>query len=239
MHGWRRGSREGALAALPAAAPRTNARPDRARACRLAGSRKVLWSALKFRVQLQRAVSMNKRRFIQAGGGGAGRLDLDLTYICDRLIAMAIPCVEGAVYRNDIRDVRATPPHPPPAATRPPSARRPPAAPMHAALCGLVLCPRPGGLESRLRAPRPCSRGLPPTGIQSSVMPSSTPSVISRFVAPSHSTVLPAPILGGESVSSVPTKTESAVLFHFMVSSRIVQRLSAAQKWIFPVTNRQ
>ncbi len=69
------------------------------------GSRKVLWSALKFRVQLQRAVSMNKRRFFQASGGGAGRLDLDLTYVCDRLIAMAIPCVEGAVYRNDIREV--------------------------------------------------------------------------------------------------------------------------------------
>ncbi len=77
--------------------------------CWLIGSRKVLWSALKFRVQLQRAVSMNKRRFVQAGGGGAGRLDLDLTYICDRLIAMAIPCVEGAVYRNDIREVSEPP----------------------------------------------------------------------------------------------------------------------------------
>ena len=79
-------------------------------------SRKVLWSALKFRVQLQRAVSMNKRRFVQAGGGGAGQLDLDLTYVCDRLIAMAIPCVEGAVYRNDIREVSERPPlvlHPP------------------------------------------------------------------------------------------------------------------------------
>ncbi len=49
---------------------------------------------------------MNKRRFFDTGGGGAGRrLDLDLTYVCDRLIAMAIPCVEGAVYRNDIREV--------------------------------------------------------------------------------------------------------------------------------------
>jgi hypothetical protein len=58
----------------------------------------------KFRRQLQRAVSMNKRRLVDRGGG-AGRLDLDLTHVCDRLIAMAIPCVEGAVYRNDIRDV--------------------------------------------------------------------------------------------------------------------------------------
>jgi hypothetical protein len=33
------------------------------------------------------------------------KLDLDLTYICDRLIAMAMPCVEGAIYRNDIREV--------------------------------------------------------------------------------------------------------------------------------------
>jgi hypothetical protein len=74
------------------------------------GRRKVLWSALKFRVQLQRAVSMNKRRFVQSGSGdGAGRLDLDLTYICNRLIAMAIPCVEGAVYRNDIREVSESP----------------------------------------------------------------------------------------------------------------------------------
>ncbi len=71
-----------------------------------AGSRKTLRSALEFRLQLQRAVSMNKRRFFDTGGGGAGRrLDLDLTYVCDRLIAMAIPCVEGAVYRNDIREV--------------------------------------------------------------------------------------------------------------------------------------
>jgi hypothetical protein len=30
-----------------------------------------------------------------------------LTHVCDRLIGMAIPCVEGAVYRNDIREVRA------------------------------------------------------------------------------------------------------------------------------------
>ena len=29
----------------------------------------------------------------------------DLTYICDRLIAMSLPCVGGVYYRNDIRDV--------------------------------------------------------------------------------------------------------------------------------------
>ena len=59
---------------------------------------------------LQRAVSLNKRRFVDAfaagGGAGGGGLDLDLTYLCDRLIGMGIPCVEGAVYRNDIREVR-------------------------------------------------------------------------------------------------------------------------------------
>ena len=73
---------------------------------RIVGSRKTVQSGRKFRRQLQRAVSMNKRRLVDRGGG-AGRLDLDLTYVCDRLIAMAIPCVEGAVYRNDIRDVSA------------------------------------------------------------------------------------------------------------------------------------
>ena len=46
---------------------------------------------------------MNKRRFVDS----ENRIDLDLTYICDRLIAMAIPCVEGALYRNDIREVSA------------------------------------------------------------------------------------------------------------------------------------
>jgi hypothetical protein len=58
--------------------------------------------------QVQRAVSLNKRRFVDAfaagGRAGGGGLDLDLTYLCDRLIGMGIPCVEGAVYRNDIRE---------------------------------------------------------------------------------------------------------------------------------------
>ncbi len=44
---------------------------------------------------------MNKRRFVQKSAD----LNLDLTYICDRVIAMALPCVADAVYRNDIRDV--------------------------------------------------------------------------------------------------------------------------------------
>ena len=44
---------------------------------------------------------MNKRRFVDP----ETRLDLDLTYVCDRLLVMAIPCVGGVVYRNDIRDV--------------------------------------------------------------------------------------------------------------------------------------
>jgi len=53
------------------------------------------------RKRLQSAVSMNKRRFVDSGN----KLDLDLTYVCDRMIAMAMPCVEGAVYRNDIKEV--------------------------------------------------------------------------------------------------------------------------------------
>jgi hypothetical protein len=64
---------------------------------------KCISLGLEFRKHLQRAVSMNKRRFIDP----ENHLDLDLTYICDRLIAMAIPCVEGALYRNDIREVCA------------------------------------------------------------------------------------------------------------------------------------
>eukprot|EP00961_Rhodomonas_salina_P240927 3255284-Rhodomonas_salina.2 len=30
-------------------------------------------------------------------------VDLDLTYIADRVIGHALPCVDSAVYRNDIR----------------------------------------------------------------------------------------------------------------------------------------
>jgi len=48
---------------------------------------------------MQKAVSGNKRRFIDKES------DLDLTYIADRLVAMALPCVAGAAYRNDIREV--------------------------------------------------------------------------------------------------------------------------------------
>ena len=50
---------------------------------------------------LQTAVSQNKRRFIDT----EAKFDLDLTYICDRMIAMALPCVDGAMYRNDSREV--------------------------------------------------------------------------------------------------------------------------------------
>jgi len=44
-------------------------------------------------------VSGNKRRFIDS------RFDLDLTYIADRLVGMALPCIAGAMYRNDIHMV--------------------------------------------------------------------------------------------------------------------------------------
>jgi hypothetical protein len=40
-----------------------------------------------------------QRRFVDE------EFDLDLTYITDRMIAMALPCVAGAAYRNDIREV--------------------------------------------------------------------------------------------------------------------------------------
>jgi hypothetical protein len=53
------------------------------------------------KIRLQRAVSMNKRRFVDVDKG----FNLDLTYVCDRLIVMAIPCVDSAMYRNDIREV--------------------------------------------------------------------------------------------------------------------------------------
>ena len=53
-------------------------------------SRKTVQSARKFRRQLQRAVSVNKRRFVDRAPGGAGRLDLDLTHICDRCPARRI-----------------------------------------------------------------------------------------------------------------------------------------------------
>jgi hypothetical protein len=53
------------------------------------------------RKQLQTVVSTNKRRFVSP----EMTIDLDLTYICDRLIGMAMPTVKNAVHRNDIRDV--------------------------------------------------------------------------------------------------------------------------------------
>ena len=75
-----------------------------------------------FRRKLQAAVSQSRRRFKDPGTEFTcststkvqiltpkalpdGDFDLDLTYICDRLIAMSLPCVGGAFYRNDMRDV--------------------------------------------------------------------------------------------------------------------------------------
>ncbi|EKX33303.1 hypothetical protein GUITHDRAFT_44162, partial [Guillardia theta CCMP2712] len=47
------------------------------------------------------AISGRRRRFYDLNND----FDLDITYVCDRLIAMSIPCVAGAMHRNDIRDV--------------------------------------------------------------------------------------------------------------------------------------
>jgi hypothetical protein len=59
----------------------------------------------RLRKDLQVAVSMNKRRYIDR----KMNFDLDLTYICDRVIAMAVPCVGGAVHRNEISEVGLNP----------------------------------------------------------------------------------------------------------------------------------
>jgi hypothetical protein len=50
---------------------------------------------------LKVAISMNKRRFVDE----SANINLDLTYVCDRMIAMALPCVADAIYRNNILDV--------------------------------------------------------------------------------------------------------------------------------------
>lgn len=55
-----------------------------------------------FQRDLQAAVSMNRRRYYDH----RMNFDLDLTYICDRVIGMSMPCVGDAVYRNDIIEVR-------------------------------------------------------------------------------------------------------------------------------------
>lgn len=64
-----------------------------------------VWSALTLRMHviklLRVAVSQNKRRLVDPAGG----FDLDLAYVCDRVIAMAIPAVHRAPYRNDIFEV--------------------------------------------------------------------------------------------------------------------------------------
>ena len=53
------------------------------------------------RRDLQAAVSSFRRRYYD----DERRIDLDLTYICDRVIAMSLPCVRDCVYRNDISEV--------------------------------------------------------------------------------------------------------------------------------------
>jgi hypothetical protein len=61
----------------------------------------LLGMETELKSRIQAAVSLNKRRFIDPSSG----LNLDLTYICDRLVAMAIPCSNAIIYRNDIREV--------------------------------------------------------------------------------------------------------------------------------------
>lgn len=51
--------------------------------------------------RLQRAVSLYRRRYVDPDR----KLDLDITYVADRVLAMSIPCVESAPYRNDISEV--------------------------------------------------------------------------------------------------------------------------------------
>jgi hypothetical protein len=61
-----------------------------------------IWSAMTLRKHifqlLRLAVSRNKRRYNDPVGG----FDLDMAYICDRVIAMAVPSAINAPYRNDI-----------------------------------------------------------------------------------------------------------------------------------------
>lgn len=52
-------------------------------------------------MRAQTAVSQSKRRFIDLDNS----IDLDLCYVYDRVLAMALPVVDGAVYRNDIHEV--------------------------------------------------------------------------------------------------------------------------------------
>ena len=65
----------------------------------LLASSKVLSLGKEIRWYMQLAVSGTKRRFVDQS------FDLDLGYVSDRLLAMALPCVAGAAYRNDIREV--------------------------------------------------------------------------------------------------------------------------------------
>eukprot|EP00961_Rhodomonas_salina_P274296 3705842-Rhodomonas_salina.3 len=56
----------------------------------------------ELRHQLQRAVSQYRRRFVDRDM----QLDLDLTYIADRVLAMSIPCVDSAPYRFSLAPLR-------------------------------------------------------------------------------------------------------------------------------------
>jgi hypothetical protein len=73
----------------------------------------------RFKKDIQAAVSQNRRRYYESDL----KIDLDLTYICDRVIAMSLPCVGDAVYRNDITEVRGMYPSNP------------------GILCGVHMCP--------------------------------------------------------------------------------------------------
>ena len=70
-------------------------------------------------------------------------LDLDLTYICDRVIGMSMPCVSDAVYRNDIKEVSSRyTPHPTPYTLHPtPCTLLPTPYTLHPAPCTLHNTP--------------------------------------------------------------------------------------------------
>lgn len=55
----------------------------------------------KAKKNLQIAVSQNKRRFVSP----VHSIDIDLSYICDRLLAMSIPCHASVMHRNEIKEV--------------------------------------------------------------------------------------------------------------------------------------
>lgn len=54
-----------------------------------------------FKHHMRKIKSHNRRRFVDLDKN----FDLDLTYICDRMLVMSLPCVYRAFYKNDIREV--------------------------------------------------------------------------------------------------------------------------------------